>query len=399
MVEAEDLMQLRLRNRELLRRLQAGQAAMRHLVARASESSVDPSRNYDLEASSSPETSSDSSSTSSCSRDKCYMYGVPDAHQGDLCDKDWLSRVSSRVASLPPATCQHLDTLGSPRPHSAPLLATTEVQEPASSTRQCDLGPEGAQALKSILARHSRPPRPRVTFCDESTEAAVPQSNWRLRPYLGYDWIAGSLDSSSPISSRPEAFFATLQEFREANKEACSHLDSRQAGVAGSQLLGLQEGPALEDDHECVYCYRVNRRLFLVPSDPGTPCHLCGMPRDQRGPATLEEPAQVRVNLPLSTLDPPHHYRVHRRKSFDASDTLALPRHCLLGWDVFPPQPEKSSAPKSLDLWSSLSPEVQQQKLSATSPSRLALLERAPCPSLMWADPRAPQPCALRQKP
>lgn len=43
-----------------------------------------------------------------------------------------------------------------------------------------------------------------------------------------------------------------------------------------------------------VYCYRVNRRLFLVPSDPGTPCRLCRTPRDQRGPETLAEPALVR---------------------------------------------------------------------------------------------------------
>lgn len=33
-----------------------------------------------------------------------------------------------------------------------------------------------------------------------------------------------------------------------------------------------------------------------------------------------------RVSIPLSILDPPHQYRIHRRKSFDASDTLALPR-------------------------------------------------------------------------
>lgn len=37
-----------------------------------------------------------------------------------------------------------------------------------------------------------------------------------------------------------------------------------------------------------------------------------------------------RVSIPLSILDPPHRYRIHRRKSFDASDTLALPRvSCL----------------------------------------------------------------------
>lgn len=43
-----------------------------------------------------------------------------------------------------------------------------------------------------------------------------------------------------------------------------------------------------------VYCYRVNRRLFPVPVDPGTPCRLCRTPRDQQGPGTLAQPAQVR---------------------------------------------------------------------------------------------------------
>lgn len=37
-------------------------------------------------------------------------------------------------------------------------------------------------------------------------------------------------------------------------------------------------------------------------------------------------PPSPRVSVPLSVLDPPHRYRIHRRKSFDASDTLALPR-------------------------------------------------------------------------
>lgn len=41
-----------------------------------------------------------------------------------------------------------------------------------------------------------------------------------------------------------------------------------------------------------------------------------------------------RVSIPLSILDPPHRYRIHRRKSFDASDTLALPRVSRLPKDA-----------------------------------------------------------------
>ncbi|XP_008071652.1 migration and invasion-inhibitory protein-like, partial [Carlito syrichta] len=205
--------------------------------------------------------------------------------------------------------------------------------------------------------------------------------------------ISGSLDSSSPITSQPEAFFSKLQEFRETNKEECV------SSYPESQFLGLQENGGMEEDHECMYCYRVNRRLFLVPLDPGTPCRLCRTPRDQRGPGTLEEPVQVRVSIPLSILDPPHQYRIHRRKSFDASDTLALSRHCRLGWDILPPKSKKSSAPQSLDLWASVSPEAQHWKLSAASPSRLALPVRVPPPTPIWSEPQVPRPHALRQKP
>lgn len=35
----------------------------------------------------------------------------------------------------------------------------------------------------------------------------------------------GSLDNTSPITSKPEAFFSKLQDFREANKEECIHSD------------------------------------------------------------------------------------------------------------------------------------------------------------------------------
>lgn len=43
-----------------------------------------------------------------------------------------------------------------------------------------------------------------------------------------------------------------------------------------------------------VYCYRINRRLFPEPVDPGAPCRVCGTPRDEKGPETLVEPVQVR---------------------------------------------------------------------------------------------------------
>ncbi|VFV35560.1 Hypothetical predicted protein [Lynx pardinus] len=291
----------------------------------------------------------------------------------------WAGGASSGVMSLPPAAYRRRPSLGSLRPCSAPLLAISDPDGTELSGEPDRPGPQEAQAQRSILDQQSRPSKPRVTFSDESS---VPDRSWRLRPYLGYDWIAGSLDNTSPITSKPEAFFSKLQDFREANKEECIHSDPE------SRSLSLRESSRVDHDHECVYCYRVNRRLFLVPSDPGSPCRLCRTPRDQRGPETLVEPAQVRVSIPLSVLDPPHRHRVHRRKSFDASDTLALPRHCLMGWDILPPKPEKSSAPKSLDLWSCVSSEAQHRKLSA---ARLAQPTRVP-PSTPFRSRLQPKP-------
>ncbi|XP_045633906.1 migration and invasion-inhibitory protein isoform X1 [Ursus americanus] len=369
MVETKDLVQLRQLNLVLLRQLWVGQDAMRRSVAKAaSKSARDSSSSYDSQTSSSQETSLMALRASS----------LQDAHQADPCDMSWPGGTSSEVVSFPSAKYRHQASLGSLRPCLAPLLAISDSNDPEPSAELDSPGPQEAQAQSSTRDQQSRLSKSRVTLSEES---ALPDTSWRLRPYLGYDWIAGSLDNSSPVTSKPEAFFSKLQDFREANKEECIHSDPE------PRFLGPRESSGGEEDHECVYCYRVSRRLFLVPSDPGAPCRLCRTPRDQRRPETLVEPAQVRVSIPLSVLDPPHCYHIHRRKSFDASNTLALPRHCLLGWDILPPKSEKSSAPKSLDLWSCVSSEAQHRKLSAANPSHL-VWSRVPQEGQMpWSRP------------
>ncbi|XP_019832278.2 migration and invasion-inhibitory protein isoform X8 [Bos indicus] len=283
MVETRDLVQLRQLNLELLRQLWVRQDAVRRSVAKAaSESSLDSSSSYDSEMPSSQEMSS-VASRASCPQD---------AHPGDPCGRYWPGDASSGMNSLLPATCLYRESLGPPRPHSVPLLAISDSSDPELSAELDSPGTQEAQALRSILARQGKLSKPRVT----NKESPVPEKSWRLRPYLGYDWIAGSLDNTFPVTSKPEAFFSKLQKFREANKEECI------CSGPEPQFLGLQESDAVEGDHECVYCYRVNRRLFLVPADPGTPCRLCRKPRDQRGAGTLAEPAQVSTACWAGTL-------------------------------------------------------------------------------------------------
>ncbi|XP_045715116.1 migration and invasion-inhibitory protein isoform X2 [Phyllostomus hastatus] len=355
MEETRDLAQLRQLNLELLRQLWAGQDAVQRSVAKAAaESSRDCRSSYNSEVPSSQEKFS-MALRASCPRD---------ASQRDSCDMSSPGGASSGVTSLPPPKCRHQESLSPLRPCSAPLGATSDSNGPERSAEL------EAPASWSISGQQSKLPKPRVTF---SKESSVPEESWRFRPYLGYDWIAGSLDNSSPVSGEPEDFFSRLQEFREANKEECIHSDPDVG------LPGLWESAVAEEDHECVYCYRVNRRLFLVPWDPGTPCRLCRIPRDQQGPKTLADPAQVRVSIPASILDPPHRHRIHRRKSLDACDSLALPRHCLRGWDIVPPRSQRSSALKSLDLWSCVASEAQPQKPSA-DPHHPAPALSAGCP-------------------
>ncbi|XP_070367141.1 migration and invasion-inhibitory protein isoform X4 [Equus asinus] len=429
MVETKDVRQLRQLSLELLRQLRAGQEAVRRSVAKAaSASSLDSSSSYDSETPPSQEMSS-MASRASCPQD---------AQQGDPCDMSWPGGASSWGSSPPPTKCRNQESLGPLRPHSAPLPASSDSNDPELSAELDSLLQE-AQAMRSAPDQQSKlpkglwttalpspaSPRPSSLSCRSSGKptrrsvfAATPNPrswacaravasretmnvsvNPRGLPHgpakvLGQQlrcWVLGE-GGLGPgqgwgelrpglvgIRARPVTRLTPPQQ-----PSFSSQLPHFPRAPHSRPLLSARVilvGPPAQSR---VYCYRVNRRLFLVPSDPGTPCRLCRTPRDQRGPETLAEPAQVRVSVPLSVLDPPHQYRIHRRKSFDASDTLALPRirslrqrgrdlskHCLLGWDILPPKPEKSSALKSLDLWSCVSAKAQHQKLSATSPSRL----------------------------
>ncbi|XP_038602862.1 migration and invasion-inhibitory protein [Tachyglossus aculeatus] len=269
-----------------------------------------------------------------------------------------------RARSRPPASGES----GRPLMESCSALQKTP---PGAGDPGHRLNPgrcQEARPLKSILVtpqtKDSKKEPSRVAFRMDSEEFAdseeltVPEDSWPLRPYLGYDWIAGLLDLDSSISEKSERFFSELHEFRQANKEECVYAGPEQSPLDIS-IAGTEEEPT-PGSHQCIHCYKVNQRLFAVPVHPEASCPVCKTPRAQRPPETLEEPAYIRVTIPRSTFLAPHRYHVHRRKSFEATDTLALPPHCQLGWENSVPL--GSSTLSSLDLWAALDPSATSKK-------------------------------------
>ncbi|KAM9370158.1 migration and invasion-inhibitory protein [Phaethornis superciliosus] len=190
-----------------------------------------------------------------------------------------------------------------------------------------------------------------VTFQSDHEECPIPGSSWSVRPFLGYDWIAGLLDTSSSVAEKSDQYFAELHEFRKANTAACVHEQQLEPSVLDDSVAE-QEPDLITGSHKCIYCYRLNQRLFTVPLDSESACLVCKVPRAHRPPETLEEPVCVRVSIPRSALLPAYKYKAHRRRSLEPADNLALPLHCLAGWE----NTFTSSKPvlSSLDLGSSL---------------------------------------------
>ncbi|XP_059343426.1 migration and invasion-inhibitory protein isoform X1 [Ammospiza nelsoni] len=188
-----------------------------------------------------------------------------------------------------------------------------------------------------------------VTFQPDHEEDAIPVSSWSAHPFLGYDWIAGLLDTKSPVTEKSEQYFAELQEFRQSNRETCIH----QQHLEPEDYTGPeQELDLIIGSHKCVYCYGLNERLFTIPVDSEAACPVCKIPRSHQPPGTLKEPTHVRVSIPRGALLPAHRYRAHRRRSFQPADNLALSSHCLAGWENM--VPSSSTLLSSLDLRASL---------------------------------------------
>ncbi|CAB1314693.1 unnamed protein product [Coregonus sp. 'balchen'] len=195
----------------------------------------------------------------------------------------------------------------------------------------------------------------KVTFQSPGLEQTSASDRQRLQPLLGYDWIAGIVDAESSLTERSEQFFSDLRTFRQVNRDECVH--SQQAGLSEEDLsppplsIEKEDQQHTMDTHQCTFCYRINSRLFPTPLDSQESCPVCKKPKSQI-PHTVAEPAFIRVSIPRSTLLPAYQYKAHRRCSFDPSDTLGLPSHCLSGWSNTVP----STGPQlsSLDLRSSV---------------------------------------------
>ncbi|KAJ7306619.1 hypothetical protein JRQ81_010024 [Phrynocephalus forsythii] len=241
---------------------------------------------------------------------------------------------------------------GGPSP-SKPPSALTKGVGPARASARMPRGPKSILLTPPCNGAKEKAKKEggHVTFVSDPEERTILSGDWTIRPFLGYDWIAGLLDMDSSLSEKPEHYFCELQDFRLVNRDDCiSDRDSPFDGLGSSARdHELDRDPA---SHQCVFCYRLNKRLFAEPLDPESACPVCKTPRARRPPETLVEPAFVRVSIPRSTLLPAYKHKIHRRKSYEATDNLALPSHCLSGWEnpVRAPSPTLSS----LDLGSSL---------------------------------------------
>ncbi|XP_060766603.1 migration and invasion-inhibitory protein isoform X2 [Neoarius graeffei] len=249
------------------------------------------------------------------------------------------------------------------------------LQDPGDSRLHVQFNPTGAMKPVSVSSQHEgRRAVGRVRFpCGMDDLETVSESETRcVQPLLGYDWIAGLLDAESSLTERSEQFFSELRTFRQVNKEECVHSASSWLPVAADlwTLSGdddLTNHKHTPDSHQCTFCYRINSRLFASPLDPQATCPVCKMPKEKH-PRTENDPAFIRVSIPRSTLLPAYRYKAHRRCSFDPSDSLGLPSHCLSGWSNS--SIGTGSEMNSLDLRSSM--EIRPK--TGTVPSALLAL-------------------------
>ncbi|XP_017539131.2 uncharacterized protein LOC108411865 isoform X2 [Pygocentrus nattereri] len=249
---------------------------------------------------------------------------------------------------------EHLTEQSQP---SEDITYTRLLQDQGNSRLQQQIDAGDHTQPKPILLPQDRDRRglDKVSFQSPVQELETTAERRHMQPLLGYDWIAGLLDAESSLAERSEQFFSELRSFRQVNKDECVHSQSLGLPVVTDLWSSSAEEDSIQehtpDTHQCTFCYRINSRLFASPLDTQAACPICKMPKAKH-PHTEKEPAFIRVSIPRSTLLPAYQYKAHRRWSFDPTDSLGLPSHCLSGWSNT--SLKMGSQMSSLDLRSSL---------------------------------------------
>ncbi|XP_072309078.1 uncharacterized protein miip [Eucyclogobius newberryi] len=218
------------------------------------------------------------------------------------------------------------------------------------------------------MRRTSMSPRSKSTEKEQhelqSEKTHGSAANHRSRPLLGYDWIAGVIDAEDSLIERSDDFFNNLCTFRALNREQC--VSSQHSGFseesdenAPSASVSDHSPEMKKDTHQCTFSYRINSRLFPVPLNSEERCPVCKKHKSEH-PHTAKEPALMRVSIPRTALQPSHKYKAHRRCSFDPSNSLGLPSHCLAGWSN--KGQSTATAKSNLDLRSCLDTKKEAEK-------------------------------------
>ncbi|NXK46549.1 MIIP protein, partial [Chauna torquata] len=205
-----------------------------------------------------------------CSRETCRL--DRDSHVQGSAEKEsfLLGHGENRKQSTIP---HDLNEKKQPKGHLDPSLNKTQSEE----TSREPITPKSI--LLTSQSKELKKEAGHVTFQTEPEEYTMPVSSWSMCPFLGYDWIAGLLDTNSSVAEKSDQYFAELHEFRQANKEACIH-EQHLEPKALDYIIPGQEQDLITSSHKCVYCYRLNQRLFTVPVDSESACPMCKMPRD-----------------------------------------------------------------------------------------------------------------------
>ncbi|XP_066528200.1 migration and invasion-inhibitory protein isoform X2 [Hoplias malabaricus] len=241
---------------------------------------------------------------------------------------------SEKTDNLAVVSAPHLNEPSQP---SEDTTYTSLLHEKGSSRIPEQTPTVGHVKPKPLLHPNDKDQRglDRVLFQSPCQELEATSERQCAQPLLGYDWIAGLLDAESSLTERSELFFDELRSFRQVNKVECVHSHTAGFPLVTDLWSSSAEEDAADQDHapdthQCTFCYRVNSRLFAVPLDSQAACPVCKLPKD-KNPHTEKEPAFIRISIPRSTLLPAYRYKAHRCCSFDPSDSLGLPSHCLSG--------------------------------------------------------------------